>query len=127
LLKTIISRAGFEGGAMSQSGSAEFGAEIKLLGGKVTVTISGEVDLSCADALLKCLGEAASKSAHITVDLSNVTFIDSSGLGALVVAQKQLRGNDGSLTLRSPQKQARAVIRIAGLDEMLPIERRGSC
>ncbi len=52
---------------------------------------------------------------RVIVDLTNVTFIDSSGLGALISALKALRANGGDLVLCSMSAQVRTVFEITRL------------
>ena len=55
------------------------------------------------------------RACQIIVDLTNVDFIDSSGLGALISALKILRGNGGDLVLCSMSHQVRSVFEITRL------------
>jgi anti-sigma B factor antagonist len=59
---------------------------------------------------------------NIVVDLSGVTFIDSTGLGVLVTALKRTRDAGGQLTLRSPTRSTRKVLDITGLSNLVAIE-----
>ncbi len=55
------------------------------------------------------------RSSWVIVDLKNVDFIDSSGLGALISALKMLRSNGGDLVLSSMSTQVRTVFEITRL------------
>ena len=55
------------------------------------------------------------RASRVIVDLSNVGFIDSSGLGALISALKVLRANGGDLVLCSMSSQVRTVFEITRL------------
>ncbi len=63
----------------------------------------------------------ASGAQHLLIDLQNVAFIDSTGLGALVSAYKAVRTAGCTLALCSLNKQAQMVIEIAGLEEVFEI------
>ncbi len=54
---------------------------------------------------------------HIIVDLSHTTFIDSSGLAALVKGLKLCKNNGGNLYLYRPTKAVRAIIQMTRLDK----------
>lgn len=55
----------------------------------------------------------------IVVDLSGTTFVDSSGLGALVSSLKSARQAGGDLRLVSPSEQVSMVLRLTNLDRIL--------
>lgn len=51
--------------------------------GVVRVAVTGEVDVATADDLYQSITDAAESVAEVVVDLADVTFCDSSGIGAL--------------------------------------------
>ena|SRR5579862_9618751 len=73
-----------------------------LHSGATVVRVSGEVDLSTVGGLRAPLDELAGEGRDVTVDLGEVTFIDASGLGALVGARDALARAGHTLMLRSP-------------------------
>jgi anti-anti-sigma factor len=75
------------------------------------VVLEGDIDLAVADDVLTVILAAAERGTT-TVDLSGVTFIDSSGLNALLVASRELNG-DGPLRLRSPSRSVRRLLDLA--------------
>jgi anti-sigma B factor antagonist len=58
---------------------------------------------------------------NLTIDLGEMTFIDSTGLGVLVGALKRARRAGGDVTLSRPTRSARRVFDISGLSEIIPI------
>jgi anti-sigma B factor antagonist len=86
------------------------------------VRLLGELDMSTApqfsEELLR-LAEAGSPK--ITVDLSELVFIDSTGLSVLIAALKRLRQQGGDMALRSPSPSTRKVLEITGLHEVFSI------
>ena len=56
----------------------------------------------------------------VVVDLTRVTFIDSTGLGVLVGAFKRVR-ECGALSLVCPQRSVRRVLEITGLTQVFPL------
>lgn len=85
-----------------------------------TVVVDGQIDAHTApdlDAVLLGLPGDASAS----VDLSSVTFIDSSGLRVLVRAEKRLAGGGGGLTIVRPSEPVRRLLEITGLAAELSI------
>jgi anti-anti-sigma factor len=57
----------------------------------------------------------------VLVDLKNVTFMDSSGLGALVLAFKTLRSSNSKLVLCSINEQIRILFELTGMDKVFEI------
>ena len=62
---------------------------------------------------------AAKGTVHLIVDLNDVEFLDSTGLGALVGGLKRLRAHDGNLTLAINTERILRVFRITGLTRVL--------
>jgi len=64
------------------------------------VVVSGDLDLATAPQLMSAVESlAASGARRVVVDLGAVSFIDSSGISALLRADRTLRGADGVLVL----------------------------
>jgi anti-anti-sigma factor len=62
-----------------------------------------------------------SGAAVVLIDLENVLFIDSSGLGALVLAYKSLRSVGGKLFLCSAAPQVRMLFELTGTDQVFQV------
>jgi anti-sigma B factor antagonist len=90
--------------------------------GEETVALAGEVDLANAHTLTSQLESLPSDGAtRVTLDLTDLEFIDSTGIAALVAACRRL--GDGEIDLRIVRSRASAVRRvmeITGLDDRLP-------
>jgi anti-anti-sigma factor len=80
------------------------------------VTATGELDLAVKDELREVLSPL---TGVVTIDLTQVTFLDSSTIGVLVGAHKRLTANGGSLRLRTPQDMPRRALEIVGLQEWI--------
>jgi anti-sigma B factor antagonist len=89
-------------------------------GETATVAISGDVDIGSAPGLREQLQRLEARK--VVVDLSGVTFIDSTGLGVLVTAIKHAKESGGQLTLRAPSRSTRKVLEITGLSQLVAIE-----
>jgi anti-sigma B factor antagonist len=100
----------------------EFTTEIVRQHEDVIVTPRGELDLSSADQFSAALEEAITGTTTIVIDLSETSFIDSSGLSVLVRVKQWLDIAGGSIRLRDPQEQAKMAIHAAGLASVLYIE-----
>lgn len=89
----------------------------------VRVRVSGEVDLSTAPELERALVQEVDAAREVLLDLSAVSFIDSSGLHAIVIAARAAQSNGGALALGSRlPNQARRVIEITGLQSLIEVE-----
>jgi anti-anti-sigma factor len=54
------------------------------------IRIGGELDLSTSDRLLEALEEALSSPAHVILDLQSCSFLDSTGIAAILRGSRQL-------------------------------------
>ncbi len=109
-------------------GADEGGPEIELrldsrIEGEWTVLdVGGEVDLYTAPSLRDRIGQLAEAGAsRIVVNLGDVGFIDSSGLGVLVQGLKRLREAGGDLALVVSDGPTLKVLAITGLDKVFAI------
>lgn len=79
-------------------------------GGQVVVALRGELDVMDAEAVAAALTAAADRANVVVVDLAGLTFIDASGIAALVRARRHARHRGGALVLAAPQRQVRRVL-----------------
>lgn len=86
------------------------------------VAVRGELDIASAPALrTELLGLLGPHARRIVVDLSEVTFCDSSGLAVLVGASRRAWLLGGVLRLAAPAPPVTAVLRLTGLDRHFEI------
>lgn len=86
------------------------------------VVADGEIDLSSVNLLRDAVTTAVAAGVRsLTIDLADVTYIDSSGLGMLVGAHKRMTATGGSLTVRCGQQRVLRLFRLTGLDRVLTI------
>jgi anti-sigma B factor antagonist len=64
------------------------------------------------------------KHRHIEIDLSQTTFVDSSGLGALVALHKEAARRQGSLRLVNPRPSVQQILELTRLDGIIEIVKR---
>jgi anti-anti-sigma factor len=93
-----------------------------------TLAIVGELDMRTAERLLECLAEQRANGViDVTVDLTKLTFMDSSGLKALIDLHDRSRAEDWRLRLVAPEFEAAAlVLRATGADKALPFTEAAS-
>ena len=84
------------------------------------VTVAGDVDIATAPQLAEYL--VTFTDGTVTVDLSQVAFLDSSGMNALLAAHRHLERRESRLTIRGATPIVRRVLQISGLDQVLNLD-----
>jgi anti-anti-sigma factor len=83
---------------------------------------NGILDSSKSQEFRQNITEVLESGAKIVlVDFQDVTFMDSSGLGALVLAFKALRAADSKLVICSINEQIRILFELTGMDKVFEI------
>lgn len=86
------------------------------------IRLVGDVDVSSAarlrDALARLISDTAEK---VLIDLTDVPFLDSTGLGVMVARLKQQRAGGGEMALVIPSERLLRNFRITGLDRVFHI------
>jgi anti-sigma B factor antagonist len=89
-----------------------------------TIVLTGEIDLQIApqvrEAGTAALDRAGGRTVH--VDLGGVTFLDSTGIGALVAISNAAHDKDVPLRLRSVPEKITKLLSITGLDDVFVTE-----
>jgi anti-sigma B factor antagonist len=89
---------------------------------RAVLQITGDVDVYTApqvrDRVIRLLADGVR---HVIADLREVSFLDSTGLGALVGSLKRLREQDGSLELVVPDGRIMTIFRVTGLDRVFAL------
>jgi anti-anti-sigma factor len=96
--------------------TAQLNIQVVQLDAAPVVILAGEVDVSTAGALRTSLEPLGGR---VLVDLYGVTFMDSSGIAALVAIHAQLLASGGTLHLRSPQDQVRRLFEVVGIADWI--------
>jgi anti-sigma B factor antagonist len=90
--------------------------------GWAVVSVTGEVDVASAPRLREQLiGLVAEGDTKLVLDLDNVDFLDSTGLGVIVGALKRARTHGGDLRIACEQPRILKVFEITGLHLAMPI------
>ena len=95
--------------------------QITEIEGGVLVKLTGDVDLEHCGAIRGLLLEGVSRGKDLLVDLSEVTYLDSSGIASLVEAMQIAVRNGTALKLFSASTQAMRVFELARLDKVFSI------
>ncbi len=89
---------------------------------RYVISVSGEVDLATSPKLDSAVIAALKFGTEgLVIDLSDVTFMDSSGLGVIVRGLKRCREADIALDLVITSERVLKVFGITGLDQVIPI------
>src|SRR5664279_2736328 len=100
----------------------DFTTSTSVVGDWVVVHVSGEIDVYSAPVLRERLDSNIRDGHHqLVVDLSDVTFMDSTGLGVLVGRLKLVRMRQGTIVLAGLRDRVRKVFSLTGLDKVFAI------
>lgn len=96
-------------------------------GSGVTVRVEGELDMDTAQTLSEHLDQClASDAGDLTLDLREISFMDSSGLRCLIELNDRCREHSRRLRMIPPEHEAAVqVLRATGADTALPFEPGG--
>lgn len=101
---------------------AEISIEIQTASDVPVVRLTGELDIDQAVRVREHLDKVIdSGSLRFVIDLSDVSYIDSTGLGMLVAVHKRLVADQGFYVLTVPRASQRKVFEITGLSSVLVI------
>jgi anti-sigma B factor antagonist len=101
-----------------------FFVDTAIHGERCDLTVSGQIDLGSADEVAAhgSLGLTERGVRTLVVRLGGVTFIDSTGLGALVRIRNIALEFDKRLVLSEPSERVQRLLEITGLDRVFTIE-----
>ena len=89
--------------------------------GRLIVALEGEIDLEQAGAVRRALLDTLKKGRTVLVDLSQVTYIDSSGIASLVEGLQVAKKQKSELALVAVSQRVRRVLELARLDKVFQI------
>jgi len=85
-------------------------------------SVGGEIDVYTAPKLRDKITELVGDGHHqLVIDMENVDFLDSTGLGVLVGGLKKVRAHEGSMELICSQDRLLKIFRITGLAKVFTI------
>jgi anti-anti-sigma factor len=88
----------------------------------MTLTVRGEIDLASAPALERELRDVESRARRIVLDLAGLEFMDSSGLHALIDAQRRAEINGHELVLTHVPAHAQRLFSLIGINGRFTVE-----
>ena len=88
--------------------------------GVSVIRVGGELDLSSVPQLRSCLSDLVNRGdTNLVLDLSDVSFCDSTALGVFVGAHRRVAASGGHIEFRKPPSSLRNLLVVSGLDQIL--------
>jgi anti-anti-sigma factor len=90
---------------------------------RVVIRLTGVLDISTVGRLRESVEPHLREGADVVVDLADVTFCDSTGLGTIVTLFRAAMGVQATFALRSPRRRVAAVLEMTGVDQVVTVHR----
>lgn len=98
------------------------GIDVKTVSGHPILTVSGEIDIYTAPLFKQAVVNlVAEGNNEVVIDLTGVTFMDSSGFGTLLGATRRLRPAGGGLHLAGANSTIQRMLRLTRLDSIMQL------
>lgn len=92
-------------------------------GGRAAVLrLKGRLDVKTSPTLLQRSAEVQANGQNLILNLSEISFIGSSGIGALLVLVEQFQEQAGVVRIVAPSPAVASVIKLLNLDRYLPVD-----
>lgn len=95
-------------------------------GGECVVTLTGDIDVAVehniGNAITRAVGDCPPQVTVVTVDLSGVTFLDSTGLGALLDAHQSVAAQEREMVLRGTPPRLARLFDLTGLSDVFTFQ-----
>lgn len=101
--------------------SEAFAVNTTSEGDVVVLGLVGEFDLGGLSTFNEALAAIDPSVARVVIDLSELTFVDSTGLGCFARSHNELEARGAKLVLRTPSKAVRRMIDILALGQSVEI------
>ena len=98
-----------------------FAIESQPAGSHIVLAVRGDVDIASAPALRKRLADTVGRWPAVVVDLADVPFMDSTGLGVLVAAHNRAAAAGCVLVVARPQQIVRNALRLVQVDTVVDV------
>lgn len=100
--------------------SDEFEVDVMRSGEGWRITLAGDIDAAADEEFRAALAKALARTgSHVIVDLAGVTFLDSTGINALILAYKASEAAGVKLVVEPGPETVMRALRIAGIDGLL--------
>ena len=107
---------------MTDDAATDLTVDLTEEGDRTVLTVRGELDAYSAPTLDEAFDQALADGAtRLVLDLSEVGFIDSSGLRSMIRARKHVGDTPDALRIRNPQPATVRLLDITGLTDHFPL------
>jgi anti-sigma B factor antagonist len=104
------------------SNPLRLGIDVQRLSGVPVLCVTGEIDIYTAPLFKQAVVKLVSEGNNdVIIDLSGVTFMDSSGFGTLLGATRRLRPSGGGLHLAGANSTIQRMLRLTRLDSIMRV------
>jgi len=111
---------GAEGSHLLRTG---FHVEAERSGNTMVLRLQGELDMATARHLRTAIVQAMLGDAKVlALDLSDLTFIDSTGIAVLLAADRRAKDEGRTLSLRHPRRVVGKALQLTGTDRLVTLE-----
>lgn len=102
---------------------ASFSVNVSRIDGRVLVEVGGELDVYSSPHLRSTLLDLIDGQGNmaLVIDLAELEFIDSTGLGVLITAMRHSQAHGGEIVLRHPTRSTRRLLRVSGMEKVFTI------
>ena len=87
----------------------------------LTISISGKFDFNLHKEFRKSYQEVKDPSAAYIVDMSGVTYMDSSALGMLLILRERAGGDSANITIKNCNAEIKKILEISNFEKMFKI------
>jgi anti-anti-sigma factor len=94
---------------------------VEHAGAEMVLHIEGELDLSTVPSLRACIDSVDPMIPVLVVDMTDIAFLDSTGLGLLATTHHALTDTGRRLEIRGAYGQTRKLLSVTGLDQILEV------
>jgi stage II sporulation protein AA (anti-sigma F factor antagonist) len=110
-------------GIIALVGGAQLRVSAHLKGSTLLVEVAGEFDMTLTEEFRTTVDSYldTGMAKFLLIDLSKVTFIDSSGLGAILGRYKKIQGLKGKIVLVGPHSQVKRILNVSGINTIIGI------
>jgi anti-sigma B factor antagonist len=109
-------------GQPETSSAAELNFSVRRVRDAHVVTLRGAARLEAAEELFAQLPRLVQLACpHLILDLSDLEFLTSIGIGAIVAAHNQARRVNGHVSVVNPRPDVAGVLRLTRVDQLVPI------
>ena len=91
-------------------------------GDNITLILAGDIDLEVTPEIKTQLSSQLEDAASLTIDASNISYLDSSGVSILVIAMQNSKQKQIVFSISNMSDEAMRVLQLAKLDKILPIK-----